>query len=870
MPREPDAAGVRLRRVPHPFRAMLAICSDIDQTRLDSFREIHRFMNTLEETSMGRGVGLDVADSCWMYKHPFSGNPLRDTMAYFAGHSWETPSPYAPEMIQYLKCGWIDTLHSYGNFNLQGNNTAAFTREHAERAIEVLDANQIRLAVWVNHGDRNNRQNIGVHDFMEGDKPGSPAYHADLLRRYGVEFLWRSGQSYWAAGPSVLVEFPLADRARLFGFRRYQLRADLPEALSIGALYDLNNGTDKRGVRWLQVWRPQGLHRQIDESVLCALVEDQHLSILAQHLGSLMPLVGLDKNMADTFRRLRRYQDEGLILVARTSRLLQYNRVRDHLRFVARSMEDRRIIDIAAVVDPVRGHWVPQLEDLRGITFEVRSGAPAELWAGGKPLDRSEVVAERAADGSGVIGVRWFEPDTADYARPFLGDRSAYVLWSKTAKDAVAAKWAGLQSWLSAESDNPPSGLDPARYACAVRFAKERFDGRAIRSVQTFEQLGFVGMRLGLDLGCGPGHGCLAFLEHSRGVIGIDTRAEWIELAKRAADRLGVSGRAQFLDRAFEEIDYKEDTLDCAWSLARLMYHEAGPIIERVARGLTIGGSFYCSYNHAGGRLRIIQDGLATCSHKGVEAQIGILLNAYLNRCGVYHTPGSRLRLLDLEELLRVCRVFGLNYVGEPNLEEGPRPYLGIPGTFDFLVRKRKPHDWVRPQLLDRKPVQTSWFEDLAEISRAGCPGLVCDVLEASDPALDDPAVLDLYARSLVRAGRAGGEAAARLFEDPAQGRRLPDLTMGLYRHDQGRFAEALSYYDRLPQTHPDRTFLIGFCQLFSRDWTAAGRRFAAAVADGSRDLRHYVGWIAAHYYGGEHAAALRVAQALVESRSAE
>ena len=60
---------------------MLALCNDVDEMRLSQFREIHRFLNTLEETTMGPGVGLDVGDSLWFY-HPPSPDPSATTVSY--------------------------------------------------------------------------------------------------------------------------------------------------------------------------------------------------------------------------------------------------------------------------------------------------------------------------------------------------------------------------------------------------------------------------------------------------------------------------------------------------------------------------------------------------------------------------------------------------------------------------------------------------------------------------------------------------------------------------------------------------------------------------------------------------------------------
>jgi hypothetical protein len=224
--------------------------------------------------------------------------------------------------------------------------------------------------------------------------------------------------------------------------------------------------------------------------------------------------------------------------------------------------------------------------------------------------------------------------------------------------------------------------------------------------------------------------------------------------------------------------------------------------------------------------------------------------------------------MLDLEDLLRICRMFGLHYVAQPDLKEGPGPYLGIPGTFDFVVRKRRSHDATRALLIEGKPVVSGWFEDLGEISRSGCPRLVCEVLQAVDPELNDPDLRDLCARALILADRATDETAALLFEQPPAGRTLPDLTLGLYHHDQGRHAEALAHYRQVPEDHPDRTFLIGSCELQVRDWAAAAERFSAAVAGGSREVRDHVGLIAAHHHAGNRAAAAAAVRALAESRA--
>ena len=70
----PDASpaiAVTPRLVPYPFRAMLAICSDLDETpHRGVYRDIARFLNTTETTVMGVGVGLEVGNTIYFDMPP--------------------------------------------------------------------------------------------------------------------------------------------------------------------------------------------------------------------------------------------------------------------------------------------------------------------------------------------------------------------------------------------------------------------------------------------------------------------------------------------------------------------------------------------------------------------------------------------------------------------------------------------------------------------------------------------------------------------------------------------------------------------------------------------------------------------------------
>ena len=60
------APETRRRATPYPFRAMLAICSDVDETPdRRVYADIMRFLNTGRDTAMGPGVGLEVGNSIY-------------------------------------------------------------------------------------------------------------------------------------------------------------------------------------------------------------------------------------------------------------------------------------------------------------------------------------------------------------------------------------------------------------------------------------------------------------------------------------------------------------------------------------------------------------------------------------------------------------------------------------------------------------------------------------------------------------------------------------------------------------------------------------------------------------------------------------
>jgi SAM-dependent methyltransferase len=860
---EPREATASLRRFPYPYRAMLAISSDIDHTRIDTLRETHRFMNTRERTSMGEGVGLDIANSMWVYKTPIA-DPARDDLSYFHGLSWDTPSVFGDELLCYARAGWIDTLHSYGNFGFTRRVDVRFERAHAEHGLTMLQRHGIKLTVWVNHGDRNNRQNIGDSEWTCGDLPEAPEYHTDLLRAYGTEFLWLHGRTDVIGRDSALEEYDLRDGGKMFGFRRFQSLRNYPDAQRLGHAFGLNCFTAHGGDRLLQVWTPQGLKYQLSDEVLNSLVENGRVCVIGQHLGSINPMIAFDGEMVAAFKRLRKFQDDGMILVARTSRLLHYNRVHDHLQYSVAENDGRLVIDIVAVEDPVRGHWLPTIEDVRGITFEIADAHPIELRIIGKKVDPAETVTANVESGRRIAGVRWFSPNLIDHSTEFLATgKSSYLLWSQPARELADRENAQIIACLRADRENVPEGVSAERYNIAIDYAIERYQIGLRRYGSLLERIGFSELQRGLDVGSGAGHWAIAFARHGGSVLGIDLHTEHVEIANRTAKWLGLNDRVRFRIGNAEVMALPADNFDCAWSHSVLMFTDIEMSVKALALGLTGSGVFYCGYTGEGDRLHDVQSSFTNDGGETLAHKLLVLLNCYLRRLGLFNAF-YRVRILTLEDLLRVCRMFGFEYVGQPGVQDGRRDYLGIPATFDFLVRKTRDTGRARSLLLEGKAVEEDWLDDLDQIARSGCPGLVCDVFAAVDPDPADERQREVYARALIRAGRAATPAGQAMFANP---RPLPCHVMGLYQHDRRDIAAALTHYQKMDASHPDKAFLVGSCLLAGKQFDDARRHFGDALDAGWRQPREWIGLVAAHHGAGDHDGALAAFRGFVESR---
>ncbi|MBI5383783.1 MAG: hypothetical protein HZA90_03760 [Verrucomicrobia bacterium] len=392
-----------LRRFPWPYQAMLAICSDLDETPdWRVYWEQMRFLNTRQMTSMGEGVGLEVGNSIYFDISP-------GQFAY-----WNTDDAGREMVRALIASGHIDCLHSYGDL--------ATSRTHAGRALEELSRHGLSLRVWVDHATA--PTNFG-QDIMRGhgDEPGHPAYHADLTIDHGIRYVWRGrvtsviGQDQpvswgglWDGAQPFASTLTLAKEASKYLLGRAGGQKYLTHAQNrIGVPAQLRDGREV--IEFLRCNpHPAGLDRgdtgdSISEVLtrrfLDRLVERQGISILYAHLGKLRERQ-FNQAAVEAFRQLSQYHHRKEILVTTTRRLLDYGQFAQSATVSWSWGSNGLVIDVAGGVEG-RTETGPAAES-QAFTLELSESSVAELRVEGRPVS---FVKTQDPTGKHLVSVPW-------------------------------------------------------------------------------------------------------------------------------------------------------------------------------------------------------------------------------------------------------------------------------------------------------------------------------------------------------------------------------------------------------------------------------------------------------------------------------
>ncbi|HEY7840777.1 MAG TPA: methyltransferase domain-containing protein, partial [Gammaproteobacteria bacterium] len=559
-----------------------------------------------------------------------------------------------------------------------------------------------------------------------------------------------------------------------------------------------------------------------------------------QHLGFHSPLRRLNRATLDALANLARRARTGDILVARTSRLLDFIVARACLQFEAVDRGDRVIVDVAGVDCPLRGMLPPTPDNLRGITFETDAGRPLELQLRGRPVPGTQLF-EEVRDGARRCGIRWFDPDLEDHSAPY---REAARSMSADGGSPAAGGFAELNRAALASLDDPGqlSAIRGPDLDKAIRYTRGRLRLGIDHYARTVEALGFTGLRSVLDVGAGPGHWCLslAAIDGNVNLTGVELRAEYVDIASALARRLGFEPRARFLRSAAEDMSLAKGSFDGAWCHSALMFTDHERVLWLVSDSLAGLAPFYCGYSTVGHHVNAAFSQFRRGNAARVPALLENILAGALYDCGISRTPAAR-RVISQFDLIQLARVCGFVYRAEPDLEDGVREFLGYPQTFDVLFGKRYAADEEEQRLLGHARIGSpEWAAELEALVALGCPHLVLRVLDRSGVEKESAAIRPTFLRALLKAGQRERLKAAA---PRAWFSRLEPALHGRVHHALGDDRAAERAYDKAARRDdPDIRFLKAMLRVGRRSWRDAAREFDAMLEADPDSLRARAG----------------------------
>lgn len=395
----PNECPPAVRRYPYPYRAMMAICSDLDLTPdATTYFESLRYLNTTDRTSYGTGVGLEIGNSIYFDMPP-------GHVAY-----WNEDGSARARFRTLIKSGHIDCLHSFGD--------SATTRDRAAAALDELDRHGCHMRVWVDHAVA--PSNFGADRMAgQGDVAGSPIFHADLTCGFGIEYVWRGrvtsvtgqnaprsvaglldSQRPLASLVTVAKEISKGTLARLH-HHKYAMHGDnrlmRPIRLRSGhpVTEFLRANPHSGGVSCGDT--ADGLGEVLTSGFFDRLASREAVTILYTHLGKFADAARPFNSSTEAgLRRLAARQSRGEILVATTQRLLDYCRMTDGTSVDSRTENGTTWLEVASA----------SATSIAGLTIYVDRPEATRLRVGG----REYVGLQRnAADHTGrpSVSIPW-------------------------------------------------------------------------------------------------------------------------------------------------------------------------------------------------------------------------------------------------------------------------------------------------------------------------------------------------------------------------------------------------------------------------------------------------------------------------------
>lgn len=455
---------VSVRPYPFPYRAAFALNNDVDAMSREAFEDWHGFVCGSGQTIHGPGLGLEVADSFWIWGGPtnilavhqhYPDEPARD-------------SPDLPRIVELGRAGWLDTLHSLGNWRspANGDRSRLGLRADAEYGLSKLDRLGVKPRLFVNHSA--SPSNVGAiwGAYQRADDPTHPMYCMDIYRAFGFRYYWvdaaasqdKFGDHLAFADDAELRtwidDLRWADWLRKAGKRPDEDPPALPsdEAMLRRLLLSAFNETfvqvaagDGADIlvfkryRGREVPSASSFPLQVSARDLDDLESRGGVVIVYQHFG-LTTLRGrakstkpgangrskppvLDEHALARWRDIAARRDAGRLFVATTARMLDWLRMRDRLRISVERAPDRWMVRLGEVRCPVLGDRPLTADDLNGFALVAPAEAPEIIVLDplGRPLsllrESDPVHAGRHALHRPWVALEWIPQETCASSR---------------------------------------------------------------------------------------------------------------------------------------------------------------------------------------------------------------------------------------------------------------------------------------------------------------------------------------------------------------------------------------------------------------------------------------------------------------------
>ena len=356
--------NIKLRKQPYPYQAMLAVCSDLDETPdAKTYFELSKFLNTSSTTSLGNGVGLEVGNTIY-FRMP------ENQFSFF-----NCTNKDRADVLRLIESGHIDCLHSFGD--------DVNSRAEIKAIWKQLPKNKIK--VWIDHARAPSNFDNDIM-FGEGATNDAICYHADLAVQNGIEFVWKGRVT------SVIAQDSRVSLTGIFTFAHpvASIKTLLKEIVKIAiatlgsdkyAMHKHNKLTRKtkldsgQGVTEFIRSNPSwggvshyetadGISQVLTSPYLEHLCHKRGNSILYTHLGKTTSDSVLPPDAIRAFQLLAEYNNSKKVLVTTTRRLLEYNRALKNLRWTA--SQDNEVATIHLETES-------ELTQLQGLSWLVPS-----------------------------------------------------------------------------------------------------------------------------------------------------------------------------------------------------------------------------------------------------------------------------------------------------------------------------------------------------------------------------------------------------------------------------------------------------------------------------------------------------------------